>query len=446
MKNKEIKYQMSLYPWQKAVAEYICDKPGSRKVCVVKAPRQRGKSYMCEGILLWYALNQKKSISSMISPTLAQSRKIFKEIVNAIYSSGIIKRKNETLLEIELINGSTIFFKSAEIRDGLRGYHINGILILDEAAFLTSDILELVLPWVNVSNSPILLVSTPKTRQGPFYSYWSQGFEEGNNIKNIDWCDWDTSEMISKDMIEQYKKVLTSNQFKSEILGEFLDDDGMVFSNINQCINSEGYDPSKNYSGFFVGIDFGSGGGGDYTSLTVFSESGEMVYLDYFNDLTTFQQVERIIRDLSIFGNKIRKSYMENNSIGSPFIDLIQKTASERQLYWLTNTIERWTTSNSSKSKLVTEFTVGLEQSEIRLLDDKFLINQLTSFEAVYNPKTQNVTYNGAYGMHDDCCMSSMLAWYALSEYKKNGNYKIGFGINTGNKNKSNKYKYGKYH
>lgn len=378
----------------------------------------------------------------MISPTLAQSRKIFKEIVNAIYSSGLIKRKNETLLEIELINGSSVFFKSAEIRDGLRGYHINGILILDEAAFLTSDILELVLPWRQTSNAPLLLVSTPKTRNGPFYQYWCQGFGENPNIKSIDWCDWDTSEMISQEMIEQYKKVMTSNQFKSEILGEFLDDDGMVFSNIDQCINSEGYDPSKNYSGFFVGIDFGSGGGGDYTSLTVFSESGEMVYLDYFNDLTTFQQVERIINDLSIFNNKIHKSYMENNSIGSPFIDLIQKTASERKLYWLINTIERWTTTNSSKSKLVTEFTVGLEQSEIRLLDDRFLINQLTSFEAVYNPKTQNVTYNGAYGMHDDCCMSSMLAWYALREYKKNGNYSIGFGKKSENKLK---YRYGKY-
>lgn len=444
MKNKEVKYQMNLYPWQKSVANFICDKPRNGKVCILKSPRQRGKSYCCEGILLWYAINQKSSINAMISPTLAQSRKIFKEIVNAIYSSGIIKRKNETLLEIELINGSSIFFKSAEIRDGLRGYHINGILILDEAAFLTSDILELVLPWINVANAPLLLVSTPKTKNGPFYSYWCQGFGDNPNIKSIDWCDFDTSEMISQEMIEQYKKVMTSNQFKSEILGEFLDEDGMVFSNINQCINSEGYDSSKNYNGFFVGIDFGSGGGGDYTSLTVFSDDSDMVYLDYFNDLTTFQQVDRIISDLSIFGNRIKKIYMENNSIGSPFIDLILKTASERQLYWLSNTTERWTTTNTSKGKLVSEFTIGLEQSEIKLLDDKNLINQLSSFEATYNLKTQVITYNGAYGTNDDCVMSSMLAWYALSEYKQNGNYKLSFG------NKPNKklqyYNYAKYH
>jgi hypothetical protein len=424
---KRIYKGMKLYPWQKAVTDYICNAKGSGKVCVVKAPRQRGKSYMCEGILLHYAINQAHSINAMISPTLAQSRKVFKEIVNGIYNSGIIAKKNETLLEIELINGSTIFFKSSEMGDGLRGFHVDGILILDEAAYLTEDILELVLPWRQVSNAPMLLVSTPKIRNGVFYSYWIQGFEEGL-IKSIDWCEWDTSCMISEEMIKQYKKVMTKNQFKSEILGEWLDDDGMVFTNILENTNAEEYDPSKSYNGFFVGVDFGAGGGGeaDYTSITVYDDKGEMVFLDYFNDLGTFQQVERIISDLSLFGTKIKKAYMENNSIGSPFIDLILKTASERKLNWLTNTTERWTTTNASKNKLLVQFSAGLEHNEVKLLNDRTLTNQLTSYEATYNIKTQTITYNGAYGTHDDTVMSSMIGWYAYKNGSKVGIYSIG--------------------
>lgn len=364
----------------------------------------------------------------MISPTLAQARKVFKEIVNAVYNSGIIAKKNETLLEIELINGSTIFFKSAEMGDGLRGFHVDGILILDEAAYLTDDILELILPWRQVSNAPMLLVSTPKIRQGAFYSYWVQGLEDGGNIKSIDWCDWDTSCMISDEMVKQYKKVMTKNQFRSEILGEFLDDDGMVFTNITENAVSEGYDATRQYGGFYCGIDFGAGGGADsdYTSITVFDDNGEMVFLDYFNDLGTFQQVDRIIADLSIFSNGIRKAYMENNSIGSPFIDLILKTAAERRLNWLTNTTERWTTTNASKNKLVTLFCGGLERNEAKLLNDRVLINQLSSYEATYNNKTQTISYNGAYGTHDDTVMSTMIAWYAYSNIQNKGNYSIG--------------------
>lgn len=378
---------------------------------------------MCEGILLHYAINQPHSINAMISPTLAQSRKVFKEIVNAIFSSGIIAKKNETLLEIELINGSTIFFKSSEMGDGLRGFKIDGILILDEAAYLTDDILELILPWRQVSNAPMLLVSTPKIKQGAFYSYWVQGLEEDANVKSVDWCDWDTSCMITEDMIAQYKRVMTSNQFKSEILGEWLDDDGMVFTNIANNILDYEVTASTSY---YAGIDFGAGNTGDYTSLTIFNDKGEMVFLDYFNDLGTFQQVDRLISDLGPFLPKMKKIYGENNSIGSPFIDLIIKTAKEHRLTQLTNCLERWTTSNSSKQKLVTQFCAGLEHSDVKLLNDRVLINQLSSYEATYNVKTQTITYNGAYGTHDDSVMSTMIAWYAYKNEQTSGIYSIG--------------------
>ena len=422
---------MALFPWQKAVTDYICNARGTGKVCVCKAPRQRGKSYMCEGILLHYAINYAKSINAMISPTLAQSRKVFKEIVNAIFSSGIIAKKNETLLEIELINGSTIFFKSSEMGDGLRGFKVDGILILDEAAYLTEDILELLLPWRQVSNAPMLLVSTPKIKQGAFYSYWVQGLEEEDNVRSIDWCEWDTSCMITPEMLKQYKKVMTANQFKSEILGEWLDDDGMVFTNITENILDYEVTGSTH---FYGGIDFGAGNTGDYTSLTIFNEKGEMVFLDYFNDLGTFQQVDRLIDDIIPFMDKMKKVYAENNSIGSPFIDLIIKTCKDRKLNKIINTLERWTTTNSSKQKLVTQFCAGLEHSEAKLLNDKVLTNQLSSYEATYNVKTQTITYNGAYGTHDDSVMSTMIAWYAFKNEQTVGVYAVGRSNMTHNR------------
>ena len=416
---------MKLYPWQKAVTDFICNAKGTGKVCVVKSQRQRGKSYMCEGILLHYAINNSNSTNAMISPTLAQSRKVFKEIVDAILPSGIIAKKNETLLEIELINKSLIFFKSNEMKDGLRGYTIkNGILILDEAAYLTEDILGLVLPWISVSSSPLLLVSTPKVRSGVFYNYWVQCVEDTTGkMKSIDWCDWDTSCMISDDMVEQYRKVMTNNQFKSEILGQWLDDDGMVFTNITENILDYDVTDSKTY---YAGIDFGAGNTGDYTSLTIFNEKGEMVFLDYFNDLGTFQQVDRLIGDLTPYMDKMKKIYAENNSIGSPFIDLIIKSAKDKKLMKIVNSIERWTTTNSSKQKLVTQFCAGLEHNDVKLLNDRVLINQLTSYEATYNNKTQTISYNGAYGTHDDSVMSTLLAYYALKNGYQTGVYSIG--------------------
>ena len=415
-----------LYPWQKAVTDTICNKPGSGLKVVVKAPRQRGKSFVSQGVLCHYALTYNNTVSAIVEPTNAQARKVFKSIKNGLWETGVVKKANETFLEIEFINGSRIMFKSAESGDNLRGYTVSGVLVLDEAAFVSQEILELVLPWLNVHNAPMLIVSTPKIRDGVFYNYWREGIEGSNNVISIDWCDYDTSALLSADMVEQYRKTLTSNQFRSEILGEFLDDEGLVFQYVRE--NTIDEIVPKHCSRCYGGLDFGTGNGGDFTSFSVFDDTGHMCYLDYFNDLSTLQQVERLVNDILIFGNKFVSLNAENNSIGSPLIDLIVKSLTDKGQNLIASKINRWTTTNKSKGELVNQMQVAFEQGTTKIFDNKTLINQFTAYEAEYNPKTQVVTYNGAYGTHDDLVMSTMLAWNAYVTSTNLGQYCIGFG------------------
>lgn len=409
-----------LFPWQKAVTDAICDEKGTGRVCVVKAHRQAGKSFMSENILLWYAINYKKTTSAMISPTLNQSRALFKELTNAIIESGIVKSKNEQLLTLELINGSTIFFKSAEQKDALRGFHISGILILDEAAYLTDDILPLVLPWRNVSNAPLLIVSTPFMKSGFYWRYWCMGNDDKyRNTIAVDWCDFDTSELLTQEQRESYKKILPKNQYLTEIEGQFIDGDGMVFTNIRQCVGMP-----QNGTMVYVGIDWGSGKDNDDTSVTMFNEHGEMIFIDCFNDLGTFEQVNRVVDDLKKYQYEIVKIEAECNSIGSPFIDLLKKTLQENGMGRLVSKIEEFNTTNAEKVRLVNQTQVALEQNKITLLDDEKLLNQLAAYAASYNPKTNNVSYNAPLGLHDDMVISTMLGYDA---YKSSNTYTQNF-------------------
>ena len=410
-----------LFEWQKAVVDEICDQRGTNKVVVCKAHRQAGKSYMCEGVLLHYAINYPRTTSAVISPTLNQSRNIFKELVSAIYESGIIKRKNETLLEIELINDSRIFFRSSEMGEALRGYHIDGVLVMDEASYLPDDVVQLVLPWVQVAKAPLLIVSTPKLKTGFFFRYYNMGIEGTNNIGTIDWNDYDTSALLTKEQIDTYRKVLSPNQFKSEILGEFLDMEGMVFTNLENNIQQ-----TTNFINLYVGIDWGTGKGEDYTSISIFNESGEMVFIDYFNDLGTFAQVERVKDILVKYKDHIKVIQAEDNSIGSPMIDLLVKTLKEDNQYTILNSLKRYVTTNKSKAEMVALVQTGLELNELKLLNDKMLISQMTTYEATYNFKTGNVSYNGAQGTHDDLVMSTLIAYEGLMKNKNNPTYSIG--------------------
>lgn len=412
-----------LYPWQKDVVDQFCNQSGTGKVVVIKSRRQCGKTFMCCAILLHYACTYPNTTSAIIEPTNAQARKVFKTLVKSIDGTGILKSKNETFLTIELVNGSTIMFKSAQIKEGLRGYTISGTIILDEAAYLPADILELVLPWRQVHKAPMMLVSTPRVKDGVFYNYWKEGFE-GGNVVSIDWAEYDTSVLLDDDTIEQYRRTLTSNQFRSEILGEFLDDEGLVFQYVRE--NTIPDAPGK-YTRVFGGVDFGAGDGNDYTSFSVLNEHGEMVFLDYFNNLSTLQQVERLTADIMSFGNAFVSINMECNSLGKPMIDLISKSLNDNNQQVLVSKINRWLTTNSSKSELVKDYQVALEQGKTKLFDNKTLINQFTAYEAQYNPKTQVITYNGAYGTHDDLVMSTLMAYNAYYKSSSMGNYAIGF-------------------
>lgn len=413
-----------LYPWQKAVTDSICGKPGSGLKVVVKAPRQRGKSFVSQGVLCHYAVTYPNTVSAIVEPTNAQARKVFRSIKNGLWETGVIKKANETFLEIEFINNSRIMFKSAESGDNLRGYTVSGVLVLDEAAFVSQEILELVLPWLNVHNAPMLIVSTPKIRDGVFYNYWKEGIEGGGNVVSIDWCDYDTSALLSNEMVEEYRRTLTANQFRSEILGEFLDDEGLVFQYVRE--NTIPDTPGK-YTKVFLGIDFGAGDNGDYTSLSAFNEHGEMVFLDYFNNLSTLQQIDRLTNDLMSFGTNIVSINAENNSIGKPLIDLLIQSLNNNKQQITVSKINQWVTTNSSKGELVNDFQVALEQGKVKLFDNKMLLTQFSAYEAEYNPKTQVITYNGAYGTHDDLVMSTMLAWNAYKKFTTTGSYSIGF-------------------
>ena len=420
--SKKIFIGGKLYPWQKAVTDAVCDKIGSDLTVCVSAHRQAGKSFTCEQILLHYALNHARTESAMVSPTLNQSRNIFREIINATYESGVIKKKNETLLEIEFINDSRVFFRSAEMGDALRGYHVNGILIIDEFSYMQDSVAQLVLPWRQVAKAPMLVVSTPRQKAGLFFRYYTLGKENEPNFITIDWNDYDTSALLTPEQIEVYRKILPSNQFRCEILGQFADSDGMVFTNINACVGNP-----DTANKIYVGIDYGSGQGEDYTSISMFNENGEMVFIDYFNDLGTFAQIERLIIDLLKYEKQIASIQTENNSIGEPLTDLLKKTLKDGKHNDLANKIIKFTTTNDSKAKLVAQVQVGLERKEIKLLNDNSLISQMSAYESAYNFKTGKVSYNGAQGIHDDNVMSMMLAYDAYKNNKSTGVYSIGF-------------------
>lgn len=141
-----------------------------------------------------------------------------------------------------------------------------------------------------------------------------------------------------------------------------------------------------------------------------------MVFIKYFNDKTPTEQVDLLTNIFTEYQGFIKIVQVEQNSIGSVFYDILVKRNPKLR-------IVKFLTTNKSKAAIVNKLQAALENEKIGILKDDKLLNELRLYEASYNPKTGNVSYNAPSGFNDDTCISLMLAYDALNTNK--GTYNI---------------------
>ena len=411
------------FSYQQAVINEVKDAKGSGKTVVVKSRRQVGKSVLIANLLLYYAINYKGTKNYVLSPTLKQGKNIYKSIINAISGCGIIKSKNATDLFITLINGSSISIKSAEQKESLRGETCTGILCIDECAYISSEVYNIVKPWCDFHKAVTLMVSTPFVKSGFFWEYYNHGLNREYNCVSIDWSDEkyqdDMDFILPPSKLEEYRKLLPKNVFLTDYLGIFIDDDGTVFTDFKKCINKN---EIKDSDKLYLGIDWAAGVESDDTVIVAFNQYGKQVYLDYFNKLTPTQQIDRIEKFIVQYKNQIVVVQTELNSLGTPLTDFLKNRS---QLKTIINKFVGFNTTNQSKNAIVQNLQIAFEQKEIEILEDEKQIRELATYTAEYNAKTRNVSYNAPNGLHDDICIAMMLAYDAYKNSRVIGNYNI---------------------
>ena len=422
MKVKQFK-GIKPFSYQQAVINEVKDSKGSGKTVVVKSRRQVGKSVLIANLLLYYAINYKGTKNYVLSPTLKQGKNIYKTIINAISGCGIIKSKNATDLFITLINGSSISIKSAEQKESLRGETCTGILCIDECAYISSEVYNIVKPWCDFHKAVTLMVSTPFVKSGFFWEYYNHGLNKEYNCVSIDWSDEkyqdDMDFILPPSKLEEYRKLLPKNVFLTDYLGIFIDDDGTVFTDFKKCINKN---EIKDSDKLYLGIDWAAGVESDDTVVVAFNQYGKQVYLDYFNKLTPTQQIDRIEKFIVQYKNQIAVVQTELNSLGTPLTDFLKNRP---QLKTIINKFVGFNTTNQSKNAIVQNLQLAFEQKEIEILEDEKQSRELATYTAEYNAKTRNVSYNAPNGLHDDICIAMMLAYDAYKNGIITGNYNI---------------------
>ena len=268
------------------------------------------------------------------------------------------------------------------------------------------------MPFIDVWRAPVLLTSTPKLKAGVFYEWYKKATEgeKGFHFYNIN--EYDTSVLLSPERLEMYRNTVAPQIFRCEYLGEFVDAVSDLFGDVKRLVGTT-ITPSQN---IVAGVDFGTGNGGDDTSLTIMNDHKEVIKCFAFNDLEPLQTIDFIIDKLVDYN--VKKVVLETNSIGTTYISLLKRKISEKGLR--IQVIE-FITTNQTKRDIIESLQVECLNGTIQIPNDNKLMLEMVGYE-IQKTQQGKITYNNSNNsIHDDMVISLALALYAL----KSGRYNV---------------------
>ena len=202
---------------------------------VVVAGRRWGKSQLAKISLVKYARIPKRLVW-YVAPSYRMAKQIMWPELVEIIPRAWVKKYNETVLTITLVNGSKIELKGADNPDSLRGVGIH-YLVLDEVQDIDPDAWKKVLrPTLASTQGHALFIGTPKAYNF-LHELWSLGQKN-----SFVWKSWQfptiTSPFIPAAEIEAARSDMDEKSFRQEFEASFETMSGRVYYPFDRNIHA----------------------------------------------------------------------------------------------------------------------------------------------------------------------------------------------------------------
>ena len=374
------------YEFQQQIIDDILNKDDMFYTMV--CGRQIGKTLLLVNMLLYYSINNPRTTLLWVSPYYSMAVKVLSQILDAIEFTPITKEANKSEKIITLINGSRIYFRSAEKPETIRGLSIDYCFI-DEAQDVSDDAFnKSILPTLSAKGKKCLIAGTPKSKNW-FYLYFQRADDKNYNSYTAPST---ISPYISEDFIKEQKESLPPSIFNQEFLAQWQEGDGEVFTNIDDVCNLSDWRGTKDRT--VGGLDIGTKQ--DYTVLTIMDTSGRIVYMWRERGLEYSAIVDRVVYLCKQYRTEL---YVEANSIGDAVYEMIKKKY---------KSVKPFITSNTSKENIIRRLISDISDLSLELPSPNLfapLYKELQMFQYKYLPSGR-ITYQAMSGYHDDCVMS----------------------------------------
>jgi len=373
----------------------------------VRLSRRWGKSFFITRLLCETAINGYPA--GYFAPTYKLLREVFEECRRRLLP--IIASANLSDKVIRLVTGGHIDFWTLEDPDAGRSRKYK-LVAIDEAGMARNlgDVYNnAIRATLTDYQGSLWLAGTPKGK-GFFYTAWAKG-QDPDATK---WASWQMPTITNTTVpgmaleMEEARREMPERAFRQEHLAEFLEDAGGVFLGVDEIIQPV----RSTASAASIGIDIAKVE--DFTVLCALSANGDQVDMERFNRMDWDRQQAKMVAFIQRHPGA--SVYMDSTGVGSPIYEAVRKALPNRQIHAYHLTAQ-------SKSDLITNLAMQVEQKKISIFDDPILVSEMKAYEYTFNPRTRNVSMNAPEGMHDDTVIALGLAAWPL----RTGNFGAAF-------------------
>lgn len=371
----------NVHPGQKEVMHF------KSRFKVIVAGRRWGKSKLAAVSLVQAAASRAKSLVWYVAPTYGMCKSIMWPDLIEIIPKKWIKKSNETIQFIELVNGSRIELKGCDKPDSLRGVGLH-FLVIDEAQDIKKETWTTVLrPTLSDKQGGALIIGTPKG-----FNWLYDVYQEGQkpvNRKNGLWASWQfptmTSPFIPPEEIEAAKRDMDEKVFNQEFNACHLPNTQVrLFDGTSKAISELKAGDKLNYLNDFGGLEEIKVLDGGYTGvkdiIEVTLENGETFSASYNHKVKNTELGQVQLKDAE---------YLEYTPIGI-------SAGSRAEYYWLKN---RYVMSKKQAHNITSQSAPFVEYEEwlaqrwnkfTRTLKLLIIKKELKPRQEVYNIKVSS--------------------------------------------------------
>lgn len=356
---------------------------------IVEASVKSGKTSGCLVWLLDQALAAPRRTCWWVAPVYAQTEIAFRRLKRALGDGAV---PNESRLTLQLPNGSTLWFRTAERPDTLYGEDVHAA-VLDEVTRMREEAWHAVRSTLAHTGGPARLIGNVRGRRNWAYLL-ARRAEQGLP----DWAyhrltahDAVEAGVLTAEEVEDARRSLPERVFQELFEAHAADDAANPFGidAIQACIAPLSRRPAAVW-----GVDLARAQ--DWTVAIALDEDGSVCALERWQAPweDTVRRLVRLIGDTP--------ALVDATGVGDPIVERLQRECAR---------VEGYVFTTPSKQRLMEELALALAQRRVRY-PDGVLVRELESYEYVYS--RTGVRYSAPEGLHDDCVCALALAVHHL--------------------------------